>query len=320
MSCPDCFSGAVHNHGTPRGKIETVHGIRTYVAGVDNRDNSAAPRSQSTIIYLPDAFSLKLVNNLLLADAYAARTGCRVLIPDVVYGGGMSPHVLPLMEVLLEPAASWSVASMFRKAVTALRVLPHAVPWLLFGHPKHAYARILAFARAVRAELPADAKLGVCGFCWGAWGATKLCAEAAREDGAGGGGGVGEKGLIDAQFNAHPSYIIDTPEMVVDAITKYRVPYSSAIAELDFQFNAAAAERTEAKVREATAKAAAAAAAAGGDHDGGGFVYEFKIYRGCKHGFGVRAVQDSVNMDGYRGALEQAVAWFRDYLHWYELN
>ncbi|KEF54978.1 uncharacterized protein A1O9_08630 [Exophiala aquamarina CBS 119918] len=313
MSCPNCFSGSEHTHGTPQGTIETVHGIRTYTAGIDSTSNDETPESKSAIIYLPDAFGLKLVNNLLLADAYAARTGCLVLIPDVVYGGGISPHVLPLMEVLLEPAPSWSVTSVFWKTVNALRALPYIVPFLLFGHPKNTFPQVLDYARAVRAELPAGGKLGVAGFCWGAWGATKLCAENATADGAG-------ERLIDAQFNAHPSFIIDTPEMVVDAITRFRVPYASAVAELDFQFNAAAAERTEAKVREAAANSTGMGAGTGngasGDGDGdNGLIYEFKIYKGCKHGFGVRAVQDTVNMDGYRDALEQAVAWFNKYLN-----
>ncbi len=79
MSCPDCFRGAAHNHAEPKGTIETIHGIRTYVAG-----GSDPARSKSAIIYLPDGFSLKLVNNKLLADEYAAGTGCKVYIPDVV--------------------------------------------------------------------------------------------------------------------------------------------------------------------------------------------------------------------------------------------
>lgn len=301
MSCPDCFSGSVHTHAEPQGKIETVYGVRTYIAG--GGDSSTSSTSKSVILYLPDAFGLKLVNNLLLADQYASRTGCRVLIPDLVYGGGMETHLLPLMETLMEPAPSFSIAGLFWKAVTVVRVLPYAVPFLIFGHPKNAYPRILAYARAMHADLPAGGKLGVAGFCWGGWSSTKLCTEPAVE------GGGGDR-LIDAQFNAHPSYIVDTPEMVVDAITKFKVPYASAVAEIDFQFNAAVAEKTEAKVRGATA---------GSTGDGSGnddaYLYEFKIYKGCKHGFGVRATQDTVNMEGYQGALEQASAWYNKYLN-----
>lgn len=79
MSCPACFSGSTHDHAEPKGTIETVHGIRTYVAG-----GSDTSKSKSAIIYLPDIFSLKLVNNKILADEYATATGCKVYIPDVV--------------------------------------------------------------------------------------------------------------------------------------------------------------------------------------------------------------------------------------------
>lgn len=149
----------------------------------------------------------------------------------------------------------------------------------------------------MRAELPPGGKLGVAGFCWGAWGATKLCAESAVEG--------GEERLIDAQFNAHPSYIIDTPEMVVEAITKLKVPYASAVAEKDFQFNAEAAGKTEARVREVAGVSGAE----------GGYTYEFKIYKGCKHGFAVRAQEDTANMEGSKEALNQAVAWYNKYLN-----
>lgn len=296
MSCPDCFRGSVHTHAEPKGKIETVHGIKTYIANGGDGDSSEP--SKSAILYLPDAFSLQLVNNLILADEYAKQTGCRVLIPDIVRNGGMSPHLLPLMEDLMLPSPTWSVGGVFWKIVTALRVIPYAIPFLIFGHPSKVYPQMLAYARAMRADLPEGGKLGVAGFCWGAWGATKLCVEPAIEG--------GEERLIDAQFNAHPSFIADTPQMVVDAIMALRVPYASAVAEEDFQFNAGVAEKTEAKVREATNNGAAT---------GGGYTYEFKIYKGCKHGFAVRAQNDTANMEGYKDALVHATAWFNKYLN-----
>lgn len=302
MSCPDCFRGSVHTHAEPKGKIETVHGIKTYIA--NGGDDSKS--SKSAILYLPDAFSLQLVNNLILADEYAKQTGCRVLIPDIVRNGGMPAHLLPLMEDLMLPSPSWSVGGVFWKVVTALRVIPYAVPFLIFGHPSKVYPGMLAYARAMRADLPEGGKLGVAGFCWGAWGATKLCVEPAVEG--------GKERLIDAQFNAHPSFIADTPQMVVDAIMELRVPYASAVAEKDFQFNADVAEKTEAKVREATTGPGSGAAAADGQSQGD-YTYEFKIYKGCRHGFAVRAQDDTANMQGYKDALIQATAWFNKYLN-----
>lgn len=64
MSCPDCFKVPVHNHAEAIGQFETLYGWKTYVTGDAN--------AKSAILYLPDAFGLKLVNNKLLAGRYAA--------------------------------------------------------------------------------------------------------------------------------------------------------------------------------------------------------------------------------------------------------
>lgn len=299
MSCPDCFRGSVHTHAEATGVIETIHGLRCYVAG-----GSDSSRSKSTIIYLPDIFSLKLVNNKILADKYASGTGARVLIPDVVYNGGIDPSIMPQMEALMEIHEHWSFAGVWSKFIAALQVVPAALPYIIYGRPWKVYdTPILKFARDVRADLPEGGKLGVAGFCWGAWPSTKLCVETAVA------GDESSGRLIDAQFNGHPSFIINTPEMVVDAITKYKVPYMCAVAEHDFQFNPAAAEKTEALIRE---KAGPSGQGAAGD---AGYVYEFKLHKGCKHGFCVRAQEDPSNIQGYNDALKDAIDWFNKYLN-----
>lgn len=298
MSCPDCFRGAEHNHTQPKGTIETIHGIRTYVAG-----GSDPFRSKSAIIYLPDAFSLKLVNNKLLADEYASATGCKVYIPDVVRDGGLEPSLMPKMDALMLPNPTWTIGGVLSKIYTTLTVIPSVIPFMLWGGPEKAYPAILKYARAVKADLPSGGKLGVAGFCWGAWPSTKLCAEPAIPEGT--------ERLIDAQFNGHPSYIVKTPDMIVEAIRKFKVPYTVAVAEEDMQFNKAEAEKVEARLREEIG-------ASGGDQ---GYIYEFRIYKGCKHGFCVRAPmavkkeQKPENEDGYHGSLKQAVEWYNKYLN-----
>ncbi|EXJ81932.1 hypothetical protein A1O1_07999 [Capronia coronata CBS 617.96] len=292
MSCPDCFRGGVHAHSEPTGTIETVHGMRTYIAG-----GSDSARSKSTILYLPDAFSLKLVNNKILADQYASATGCRVLIPDVVPNGGLSPDLMPSMEIAMAPLEKRTVGGVLHKIWITLTLLPHVVPFILFGRPHKVYSQILAYARAIKAELPLGGKLGVAGFCWGAWPSTKLCTEPATEGGS--------ERLIDAQFNGHPSFISDTPEMVVDAIKKFKVPYACAVAEIDMQFNAEVAAKTEALVKQETAGASP-----------GEYIYDFRIYKGCQHGFCVRAMkEDEANFQGGRDAAKHAIDWFNKYLN-----
>ncbi|KIW13992.1 hypothetical protein PV08_06773 [Exophiala spinifera] len=306
MSCPACFSGSVHDHAEPKGTIETIHGIRTYVAG-----GSDPSKSKSTIIYLPDIFSLKLVNNKILADEYAAGTGCKVYLPDVVYGGGMSIELLHKMDVLRTPNAKWTVGGVLAKASALVTLIVQAVPFMMHAHPEKVYPQVLAYARAVKADLPEGGKLGVAGFCWGAWPSTKLCAEAAQEGtsttAAAADDDVSKVRLIDAQFNGHPSYIIKTPQMVVDAISKFKVPYTVAVAVEDMQFNKAEAEKVEALVRSQV-----------GESGSGGCTYEFRMYDGCVHGFCVRAPvgkNDDVNEKGFAESKKHAIDWYNKYLN-----
>ena len=219
------------------------------------------------------------------------------------------------MGILMTPNASWTVTGVLSKISTALTLIPSIIPFLLFAHPSKIYPKILSFARAVKADLPPSGKLGVAGFCWGAWPGTKLCVETTSSSSStatatatpDSNTSTSER-LIDAQFNGHPSYMVKTPEMVVDAIRKFKVPYSCAVAENDVQFNKAEAEKVEAKLREVVGTS-------GGES---GCAYEFKIYEGCVHGFCVRAPigkYDETNESGYEGAKRQAVEWFDKYLN-----
>jgi len=74
--CKHCISGVLHE-GTPEGKFETIGGVKTYVATptVDYPKDKA-------ILFLTDAFGYQLVNNLLLADAFA-KNGFQVYLIDL---------------------------------------------------------------------------------------------------------------------------------------------------------------------------------------------------------------------------------------------
>jgi dienelactone hydrolase len=269
--------------------MSTVHGISTYIAG-----GSDPARSKSTIIYLPDAFGLKLVNNKLLADKYASVTGCRVLIPDVLLNGGMPAWVLEKFEYVA--SSSLSVTNFLPKVWTIMTILPKGLPFMIWGHPSNSYDKILKFARAEHAALPSGGKLGVCGFCWGAWPSTKLCSEPSVPG--------GNTPLISAQFNGHPSYIIKEPEMVPTCIKAFKTPYSAAIAEKDMQFNSEESHKVEAKLREVTKSEGKGE---------GGYEWEFRHYPGATHGFCVKARE--ADMGHYHGAVKQATEWFGKYLN-----
>ena len=167
---------------------------------------------------------------------------------------------------------------------------------MIRANPPKATPSVLAYARKVKAELPPGAKLGICGFCWGGYPSTALSAEPAVEGGS--------ERLIDAQFCAHPSSV-KAPDMIIDAITKFKVPYALAHASLDFNLTNAKVEETEAILRPKVGR---------GDGENGVF-YDFKIYEGCHHGFAARAKPgDEIEQKAAEDAKVQAIEWFKKFL------
>ena len=82
MACKDCVSGTLHD-GTPTGRIETIHGLPTYVTDPPDL-NGAEPKG--VVVIVADAFGWTLPNARVLADRYAERGGWRVLLPDFLDG------------------------------------------------------------------------------------------------------------------------------------------------------------------------------------------------------------------------------------------
>ncbi|KAJ4362000.1 hypothetical protein N0V83_010941 [Neocucurbitaria cava] len=292
MSCPDCFRGSAHtNQGEPSGQVLPVHDIQCYVASPPSTTTS-----RSTIIFLPDAFGHGFLNNQILADKYASETGFRVLIPDVIRGGACDPKALLYMDAVSEPVAWWDIVGQLKRVLTVFKLVSIFIPFLIRASPYKTYPKILNFTRSVKAELPSGAKLGVCGFCWGGLPSTMLCAEPATP-------GSNER-LVDAHFTGHPSRL-DAPKQVIEAVEKFKVPYSLAIGETDIAMPRKQVERTEAELRTKVGR---------GEGENG-FFYEIVNYPGCGHGFAVRAkAGDKVAEKGAEEAYEQAVTWFKRWL------
>jgi len=80
-----CVSGHLHS-GTPQGKFEDLHGLKTYVTG----------SGKDTIVFIPDIFGI-YPNAQLLADTWAQEGGWRVLIPDVFQGDAVPLEHLNLI-------------------------------------------------------------------------------------------------------------------------------------------------------------------------------------------------------------------------------
>jgi dienelactone hydrolase len=290
MSCPDCFKGAVHDHaGEAQGTVQTMYGYPCYVAAPP-----PTSQSKSTIIFFCDAFGLNLINNKLLCDKYAAGTGFRVIAPDIIPGGPVPVSLMADMESIMGTSVAWwDIWGQLKRAITFFRVVSIFLPFWIKSGPAKGAPFSLKFARAVRADLPPGAKLGVAGFCWGGYSSTDLCKEPAVEG--------GKERLVDAQFCGHPSGL-STPGMVVDAVRTFHTAYSMAIGDKDFVVSEKKVHETEAALREEVGMPE--------QND-----YEIRSYKGCNHGFCVRAFPGSkIEMAAMEEATEQAVNWYKKHL------
>jgi dienelactone hydrolase len=292
MSCPDCFRGGKAT-GDPKGTLTTLHGVSTYVAGPAPSSPSA-----STIIFYTDAFGLGLVNNKLLADAYAAATGFHVLVPDIIPGGPMTPYVFERLDVVMEPVPVWNLWGWLVRGWNLAVALRYAVPFLLRANPSYAkcYAPCLEYARQVRRAMDPGAKLGVAGFCWGGYQSINLCKEATEAGGS--------ERLIDAEFCAHPSRL-KLPDDVVNAVLAFKTPVAIAHSTQDMSLKNEEMLKTEAALREKT-----------GEGEGeGGFQWQIKYYEEVPHGFAVRAREGNEKDEAAADeAKAQAIEWFKRWL------
>ncbi|KAF7344180.1 Dienelactone hydrolase endo--beta-d-glucanase [Mycena venus] len=80
--CADCVKGVIHD-GTPEGKLEVIDGVQCYIA-----TPTCEYAKDKVLLYFTDAFGIPLVNNRLLADAFA-RNGFKTVIMDYHRGGSI---------------------------------------------------------------------------------------------------------------------------------------------------------------------------------------------------------------------------------------
>lgn len=284
--CPDCFKGTIHD-GTPRGTMETIHGISTYVA----TPTEGSPAPAAAILFITDIFGMKLVNNKLLADKYADDAGCRVLMPDVVPGGGATLALVDYMDTMNTPIPWYNPLSQARRAVANLQAASVMVP--LIVRTLSMPAKLLAYTRAVRAELPEGGRIAVAGFCWGGYQSIVLSQQPAVEGGS--------TPVVDAHFVAHPSGV-NVPAAIVASSAKFHVPTSVAIGDKDLMVPKTAIPPLEKSLADVF----------GNDKNR----YEVVLYEGCTHGFAVRAdPKQEIEDKGAIEAAAQAQRWFRRHLN-----
>ncbi|GAC94058.1 dienelactone hydrolase [Pseudozyma hubeiensis SY62] len=156
--CVHCVSG-FRIPGEPRGKMETIHGINTYVATPSQPSSDSASKA---IIYFYDAFGLKLANNKIIPDQLADATGLTVYVPDVFNGGGIDESSLA---VAPSTAAHMKTASLFTKLrVGAAFAL--ATPFFVKNLPQSKIPTLKKWIDDLK-QSNGYTRLGGTGYCYG---------------------------------------------------------------------------------------------------------------------------------------------------------
>ncbi|KAF4995700.1 hypothetical protein FDECE_12729 [Fusarium decemcellulare] len=158
------------------------------------------------------------------------------------------------------------------------------VPFSIRNNPERRYPGVRKFMDDLRCAEAANLKVGVVGFCWGAFGVTHLAHGGLARNG---------KTLIDAAFTAHPSEI-----KVPRDIEGVKLPYSMVIGDVDFALPLKEVQKA-AKILE----------------DKREVDTEVVIIPNAKHGFAVRGnPNNKIEKEMADQAEDQLVRWFTKYL------
>ncbi|KEZ45382.1 hypothetical protein SAPIO_CDS2214 [Scedosporium apiospermum] len=212
MACVDCYRG--HDHpGPASGREIKLHGYDVYVTEPQAEGRTA----KELIVVLSDIFGWNTTNLRRLADSYAERTGCKVYIPDFMHGTAAPPSIKKVIDRILNERGLWG---WLVKPWLVLKALVVFLPCTIRNNVEKRYPGIRNFLDDLRCNEGANSKIGVVGFCWGAYSATRLAHGDLARNG---------KTLIDAAYTAHPSKI-----KVPQDIEEIRLPYSMCIGDIDF--------------------------------------------------------------------------------------
>jgi len=147
--------------------------------------------------------------------------------------------------------------------------------WSARHSKDHVYPLVLNVIKELK-EKQNISKIVTIGFCYGGWISTKL----------------GGTDLVVAIVNAHPSRI-DFPT----DIENLKKPSLFLCAEIDQMFTQEMREKSQDILSEKKEERI------------------FRLYPGASHGFAVRHQKDEVNTKAAENAKDEAVAFFKKYLH-----
>ncbi|KAF4333459.1 dienelactone hydrolase family [Fusarium beomiforme] len=171
MSCPQCFSGHI-NPGTPTGRWDTVHGLRTYIADP------------------PPPAGIRQI----LADHYASAADYLVYLPDFMDGKAAPVRTMINMAYLFDESESW-----LSKPYYLVATMWDFVPFMYRNRFSVCWPRVTGFLKEVQQHKDAALPVGIAGFCWGGLHTVRLTHETAETKTSSG------RALADAFFTAHPS-------------------------------------------------------------------------------------------------------------------
>ncbi|KAJ2896916.1 Dienelactone hydrolase family protein [Zalerion maritima] len=280
MSCPECFSGHVHN-GEPKGGETKIYGFDAYIV-----EPEAGKPVRGTIVLIPDALGWDFVNIRILADHFCDKGSFRCILPDLMDGRTAPKWILKTFNSLMK--GPW-----YAKPYHAFFALIGVTPFLLKNTPGKAFPRAVSFFTALRRDILSRPEaeqhpIGCAGYCWGGK-LLAMLSDPSKAPPVPDNSGKERACLLDVGYSAHPSML-----KIPGEVEAMQVPASWAIGSEDAGFP----EKTLKLFKEAVAGKQ-------GDVEG-----EVKVYPGGGHGFAVRAEEAEAAMKAADQAEDQAVDWF----------
>ncbi|KAK9782788.1 hypothetical protein SCAR479_01131 [Seiridium cardinale] len=289
--CRDCFTGTLRGDAVLTGKVQTIHGLPTYVAKPE-----ADIEPKALVVIISDMLGWELKNTRALADNYAKRAQVLVYLPDFMDGHAPDISLLSIADSLMAPSDSWHT-TLISKPYWAIQLAVSVIPWLYWSRQAVSKPLITKFFQDLRSHPPPFStqrlKIGVAGFCWGGYYTFYLT----RDEPGTRVASLGSEEklpLVDCGFTAHPSLLT-----VPRDIEGVKLPISVGNGEND-EFLGHKNMMILKNILEAKEDQA----------------HEVVIYDGARHGFAVRGdPKDPKQVELGAQAEDQAVNWWKKQLH-----